>query len=140
MALWNDTTYNFIVSDFIEHILCKIMKQNYRAHVVNGHERDRIQGRTNVHGTHRSCFSDKKFYGSVYTERQLAIIAGEYVPGLQRNHITLIVRKAEQLGDYDTAEHLYELYKDFFRETYPDDPSPEEALDILDSLTPDDLK
>ena len=116
------------------------MSKNHSVHVVTGHERDRIKGRDNVYGSHRSCFSDHKFYGTAFTERQQRIIDGEKVDGLRRLDVSVVINKAEAFGLYDIAEKVYSNYGYFFHEVHPDDPSYEEALSILDSLTPDDLK
>jgi len=94
-----------------------------------------------LYHSHRSCFTDEKLYGTVFTPRQQAIIDGEFVPNLKGNEITTIIRKAESLELYDIAESVYEdYYYDYYNDYDEPDYTLEEALDILDSLTPDDLK
>ena len=94
-----------------------------------------------VYGSHRSCFSDKPDYcGCPFTERQQAIIDGESVTNVRKREVTVIINKAEYIGRYDIAEMVYDAYGGFYHERHLGDPSAEEALKILDSLTPDDLK
>lgn len=90
--------------------------------------------------SHRSCFDPTPCYGSTYTERQLAIIRGEAVPGLRVGDVSLVINKAEYLGDYEIAEQLYTMYGDMYHPREKSDPSYDEAIDILDELTPGDLK
>jgi len=94
-----------------------------------------------VYESHKSYFSDKPYYyGTPFTEREKVIIAGGKVPNFRRLDITRIMRKAESLGQYELAEKVYDMYGYLFHEVHADDPTVAEALDILDALTPDDLK
>lgn len=94
-----------------------------------------------VYSSHHSCFSNKKLYERCpFTERETKIIAGETVTNFRRLDITKIIRKAESLGQYELAEKVYDMYGYLFHEVHTGDPTVAEALDILDALTPDDLK
>lgn len=93
-----------------------------------------------LYGSHRSCFQDAPQYGTKWSARQQQIIDGVPVNNLKRNDVTLIMRKAEQLGQIEVAQKVYEQYSYFYSEREPDDMSLEEAQKVLDKLTPDDLK
>ena len=115
------------------------MWKNHIQGKVTGHEGDKRKD--SVYGSHPSCFTDKKHYEGVpFTEREHKIINGEKVANFRKLDITKIIRKAESLGQYDVAEQVYDMYGYLFHEIHSGDPTVEEALDILDALTPDDLK
>ena len=95
-----------------------------------------------VTSSHRTCFTNDKFYGTEFTQRQQAIIDGEMVPNLRKLEITTIIKKAESLMLYDTADSVFQMYEYLFDESTPM-PTEEEiaqAAATLDALTPDDLK
>ena len=50
-------------------------------------------------------------YGTVFTERQQAIIRGENVNRLTTTEITKVIRKAEKLGNVELAEKVFCLYE-----------------------------
>lgn len=114
--------------------------------VYKGRSYSRIDGEKKVrkdavYGSHRSCFSDKPDYcGSPFTERQQAIIDGKLVPNVRKREITVIINKAEYIGRLDIAEKVYDAYGGFYHERHPGDPSAEEAVKMLEALTPEDLK
>lgn len=79
-----------------------------------------------------------KNYGTRYTDRQLMILSGE-IPWetTPLNQITLLVNKAESLGDvenYEKAKHLQQLKRK--QGEYKPEMTHEEALAVLRSLTP----
>ena len=90
--------------------------------------------------SHRKAFSDGPLYGTTFTERQQAIIRGDNVPNIRKNEISYIINKAEYLGMYEIAEEMYLRYGYMFHQRESGDPTLTEALEILDKLTPDDLK
>lgn len=81
-------------------------------------------------------------YGTTYTERQMKILNGEIdIFTIKANEIKFIIKKAEGIGDCETckkAEELYELRT--HKEEYRIDMSIEEARDVLQSLTPWEIK
>ena len=50
-------------------------------------------------------------YGTVFTDRQQAIINGEFVENLRKTEVTKIIRKAEKLELFDLAEDVFALYE-----------------------------
>ena len=124
---------------YIDTIRLEVKTEMIHGSKPTGHERDREH--LSLHGSHRSCFTDKKqWVGQPFTERQQRIIDGKYVKNIRKWDIVMIINKAESLGQFDTAEDIYNRFGYFFHEMHPGDPSYEEALSILDDLTPDDLK
>ncbi len=81
----------------------------------------------------------KPNYGTKYTERQLAIIAGELpLESLRLNDLQIIIRKAEGIGDIDTADKVQEMYNELkYKDRYKPTVSYEDALVILDQLDND---
>ena len=82
---------------------------------------------------------DYKFsYGTTYTERQLKILTGEIdIFSIKANEIKFIIKKAEGIGDCETCKKAKELYElRTHQEEYHIDMSPEEARNILQTLTP----
>lgn len=91
--------------------------------------------------SHRGCFSRKKYFEGVpYTERQRQIIDGTTDRPVAKREVVITISKAESLEEYEVAQNLYEMYGYMFHEVHEGDPTPEEAMKILDDLTPDDLK
>ena len=51
-------------------------------------------------------------YGTIFTDRQQAIINGEKVDNLRRTEISTIIRKAEKLELFTLAENVFCLYEE----------------------------
>ena len=79
-------------------------------------------------------------YESFFTGREKAIIRQRYRYPLTDIDISRLIDKALDYGFYDLAEYIYTIYGDLFHPSVPGEPTEEEALAILDALTPDDLK
>ena len=73
------------------------------------------------------------------TEKQQALYDGTN-PAPRKRDVVELIMKFEHFEMLDDAAKMYDMYGYMFHEVHPDDPSPEEALKILDDLTPDDLK
>lgn len=78
----------------------------------------------------------KKKYGKKYSEKQLMLLSGE-IPWETTpiNQITILMRKAEAMGDtenYEKAKRLHQLKSE--QDVFVPDLSKEEALDILKGL------
>ena len=117
--------------------------RGFRRSCRNPHRGLRIDtsGRA-LNGSHRSCFTDRKQYeGLPFSKRQELIIAGAATDTpVKKQEVVIIMKKAESLGRHDVAEKVYELYGSIFREIHSGDPSPEEAAQILEELTPKNLQ
>lgn len=88
--------------------------------------------------SHRSCFGPEPMREAL-TEKQEAILNGT-ADNPRKTDVVRLLKKLEYFEKYDEMERIYDIYGYMFHEVHEGDPSPEEALDILDSLTPDDLK
>ena len=88
--------------------------------------------------SHRSCFGPMPMC-EVLTEKQIAILNGT-AKDPRRTDVSRLINKLEYFERYEDVEMVYDMYGYLFHEVYEDDPSPDDALSILDSLTPDDLK
>ena len=77
-------------------------------------------------------------YGSRYTQRQIDILNGVLaIDEVRLNELSILYRKADQLGDtenYERALMLYTMKK--YPDTYAPQYTQEEAMDILQQLTP----
>ena len=51
-------------------------------------------------------------YGTVFTERQQAIIKGEKIDNLNKNEVTKVIKKAEKMGCFNIAENVFCLYEE----------------------------
>ena len=91
-----------------------------------------------LYKSHRSCF-EPNIPNRELTERQQAIYDGVF-PDPTKRDIVVLIKKFEYYGRYDDVEKIYDMYGYFFHEIHEGDPSLEEAIAILDELTPDDLK
>lgn len=101
-----------------------------------------IKNPNSVENSHRSQFTQDKYYGTVFTERQQAIIDGEFVPHLRKVELIMIINKAEHLELYEIADTVCQLYNYLYGDDRPIPTEEElaEAQRIMDELTPDDLK
>jgi len=110
--------------------------------IIHQADKGKVKGLRRVTGSHRSCFTDEKPYGTEYTPRQQAIIDCEYVPNLNRGEISKLINKSRVLGDYEQADMLFEMYSDILMYN-PKTPSKEEvdeARTYLDKIKEEVLK
>ena len=91
-----------------------------------------------LHSSHRSCF-DPFVPPEKLTDNQQLLLEGRH-PHPRRNQVTALLRKLKHYGRLEEAERVFEQYKYFYQEVHKGDPSPVEAVSILEGLTPSDLK
>ena len=78
------------------------------------------------------------FYGTVYTDRQLAILNGEIpLSEVRPNELSFLYKKAKVKGDMESYEEAMSLY---LQRTAPQEYIPtytiDEAKEVLQELTP----
>ncbi len=81
-------------------------------------------------------------YKEGFTPKEWRIINGKPSEKARVNEIIKLINKCEERGRFDLADQLRDMYEDLLdNEPYGFDRlSEEEALEILRSLTPDDMK
>ena len=82
------------------------------------------------------------FYGTIYTDRQLAILNGEIpLDEIRPNELSFLYKKAKLKGDMDSYEEAMALYQE---RTTPSEYVPtytiDKAKEILQALTPWKIK
>lgn len=93
-----------------------------------------------LNGSHRSCFHDGRLFKEGWSERQQQLIDGTYEGEVRKWDVNTLIKKAEHFEMYELAQQVYEKYSYLFEDSEPDDYTLSEAQNILDELTPDDLK
>ncbi len=88
--------------------------------------------------SHISCF-EPTIPVPELTERQKGIREGT-IENPRKVCIVRLIKKLEYYERFDDAAKVYDNYGYMFHEVHEDDPSPEEAVNNLVGLTPDDLK
>ena len=91
-----------------------------------------------LNSSHRSCFGPEPM-NPVLTEKQNAILNGT-AENPRKTHVVRLINKLEYFERFDDAVKVYDLYGYMFHEIHEGDLSSEEAANILDALTPGDLK
>ena len=111
---------------------CTVCRNNHKGRKSN------LSGRA-LQGSHRSCFRDKPSYGTSWSDRQKKIIAGTQDGKIRKNEVTTIIRKAEQLEMFELAQQTYKRYAFLYRQNNTNDYTLDEANEILNSITPNDI-
>lgn len=76
-------------------------------------------------------------YGATLSIRQEGIINGKQISNVQKNEISIIIKKLNKLGFPEMAMEVYERYDYFFEDQHePPKYTIEEAKLILQSFTP----
>lgn len=79
-------------------------------------------------------------YVEGFTEKEWEIINGDRIGTARRPTVTRLIHKAEDYGRFDIADKLRDMYEYLYEDTdLIERISKEEALGILDSLTPTDF-
>ena len=80
-------------------------------------------------------------YVEGFTNKEWEIINGERAHNIRTTEVTKLINKAEDYGRFDIADKLRDMYEYLYEDPYHINRLPkEEALSILDDLTPDNMK
>lgn len=89
--------------------------------------------------SHRAACGNYNRFLKPLTEKQQALYDGTN-PHPRKRDVVELIQKFEHFEMFDDASKMYDMYGYMFHEVHEGDPTPEEAVAILDALTPDDLK